>query len=265
MAIVAVMACMSFTACEKGIDINGPTPITTPTPAAQTHVIQVLDALTGGPVLAASVNGVFTDSTGKVTLTINVGDALDIVRSGYCDRKSRYREEPVDLLSTDTGCDYEADIIYHRKDSGSVSPMQRLSAGNYTVSVDESLAAHVDRVQYAVEKISEVTGGDITFSLVPSGGSYVITIDPSKAPAHGCSFSGNVVACSSVDDAYKEIIAHELGHAIGFGHTSVAGDLMSSGTGSVTPVNFSQRERVAWLKMAKRQNGNRWPDTDPSR
>jgi hypothetical protein len=269
LAVVVVMACLSFTACG-GADITAPSipTVPTPTPVAQTYVVRVVDALTGGPVLAASVNGQFTDSAGKATLTINVGGALDITRAGYCDRKTVYREEPVNLLSTDTGCDYEADIMYRRRqNNGNPDVLERRNGGHYTVSVDPEFASQSDKVRYAMDRASEVSGNDVTFELVASGGQTQVVYD-SNLPAGICdgAFSTMKIRCGGTT-LYKQVLAHEFGHLLGFGHTSVVGDLMYSvpGVSQPIPMVFSVREHQAWLKMAKRQNGNRWPDTDPSR
>lgn len=265
------------TGCSKATVSTNPTPVptATPTPAPVQQVTLTFANSTNSGERVANltvvVNGftTVTNVVGQVTVAVSEGNPIDVpATNGYCERKTTYHgENTVTLTSTETGCEYEADIMYHRKDTGSVSPLRRMSGDNYTVSVDANLASQTDKVQYAMDQASAVTGGDVTFSLVPSGGEITVGVDASKAPGRGCNayFSSREIWCSSVEDATKKILAHEFGHLLGFGHTSVNGDLMCNVPGTVFPATFSERERLAWKKMVNRPIGNRWPDIDPSR
>lgn len=265
------------TGCSKATVSTNPTPVPTATPTpvpVQQVTLTFANSYNSGERaanLTIVVNGVtaVTNGAGQVTVTVSEGNPIDVpAANGYCERKTTYHgENTITLTSTETGCDYEADIMYHRKDTGSVSPLYRMSGDNYTVSVDANLASQTDKVQYAMDQNSAVTGGDVTFSLVPSGGEITVGVDASKAPARGCRAypSEQKIWCSSVADVYGDILAHEFGHLLGFGHTSVSGDLMCDTPGTVIPNTFSGRERLAWKKMVNRPIGNRWPDIDPSR
>lgn len=275
--LFALFALAVLPAACGGSKVTGPSPVPTATPTpvpVQQVTLTFANSYNSGERaanLTVVVNGVtaVTNGAGQVTVAVSEGNPINVpVANGYCERKTTYHgENTVTLTSTETGCEYEAEIMYHRKDSGSVSPLRRMSGDNYTVSVDANLASQTDKVQYAMDQASAVTGGDVTFSLVPSGGEITVGVDPSKAPSRGCNayFSEKKIWCSSVGDVYKDILAHEFGHLLGFGHTSVAGDLMSTGTGSAIPMTFSERESLAWKKMVNRPIGNRWPDIDPSR
>ena len=211
--------------------------------------------------------------------TVRSGDALLAKASGYLPREQRYDRSPVFLWPADEA--YVRELVYDWEFTDGSFRMVRW-VGAFTLTLDGDLAgddAVLARAQDVVGEIQRQT--DVAITIGP-GGACVVKIDPSLANEDAVgearlSFRGATIVAATVlfvqraellgfgrRADYRNTFLHEMGHAIGLGHSPDIYDVMTPGAGPGANVDeFQLNEAIALHMMyVHRSAGNRPPDKD---
>jgi len=236
------------------------------------------------PALAVRVDGeaYVTDGAGTLTCEVKSGAMISTSgASGFIDRQTTYSGENDFALWPVQGAwssAYYREIVYDRPWAGGVGPLARPEPGVYTVSASPAIKrdpAALEMVEAALSEVARVTRGAISFRWVDSDGDVTYEIsetDPligsnwgvSALRMSGGCIAGNRVIIRRLDVARLNVALHETGHFLGLCHSPDPGDVMCVTSGrSYASRQFGLGEESAWLMMAQRQPGNRFPDVDP--
>lgn len=274
---------------------TGPDPGPTSSPGPVPPVTaQFLNGLNRGEFvdgLTVTVNGVplagTTGSDGRSSGAIPNGAGITTRgRSDYLDREMLFSSASPQLplwhLAGIYDAGYYKALIYDRSWAPSIVTLMRPAGGTYTVSATPELkasSAAMHEIQTGLSeamRVSAPTDEPIQFSWVDSGGAVSYEVNGSD-PAivgevgavnylktNGSTITGGrVVFKSLVAAALKGVAVHETGHFMGYGHSSRSEDLMYFSTHGQR-AELGPGETSAWVMMAQRKPGNRFPDKDAS-
>lgn len=276
--LLLVVLCLSMAACG-GSSSSGPSPV--PTPPTGVSTLTFVSTLSGAPVSGARVTvaGVAytTNASGQITLTApaTAGVTIDASASGFIDRATVVRSESIiSLWQVPAGVDvsWVRDLVYNhtgnilRRPTASVVYIQLASelAGD-----SASRSAHVQAAAMA----TAVTGGRVQVQVndMPPSGSVVFSVQLNESAigtgvtfvtASGGRISGGRIEYRRINEArLAPVVAHEMGHALGFGHPPFGLMCLNS---IACASDFGQAERDVYTSMWARNPGTLAPDNDRS-
>jgi hypothetical protein len=273
---------LALSGCGGGS--SGPTAATASIATLQTlRVVDGLDHAVAVPALAVRVGGepYVTDGAGTLTCTLKSGALIATSgASGFLDRQTTYSGENDFALWPLRGAwssAYYREVVYDRPWAGGLGPLARPEPGVYTVSASAAIKGDPEAfamVEASLAEVARVTRGAIAFRWVESGGDVTYEIsgtDPlignnwgvSALRMSGSSITGSRIIIRRMDVARLNVALHETGHFLGLCHSPDPGDVMCvlSGRSYVTR-RLGPGEESAWLMMAQRRPGNRFPDVD---
>ena len=284
-ARIAVSSLLLALAGCGGGSGGGPTAATTSTASLQTlRLVNGLNPAMPVPTLAVRVGSepYVTDAAG--TLVCEVKSGALISTSGapaFIDRQTTYSGEndfALWPLQGAWGSAYYREVVYDRPWAGGVGPLARPEPGVYTVSASPAIRLDPEAfamIDAGLSEVARITRGAISFRWVESDGDLTYEIsatDPlignnwgvSALRMSGHSITGTRIIIRRPDVARLNVAIHETGHFLGLCHSPDPGDVMcvQSGRSYVTR-RFGPGEESAWLMMAQRRPGNRYPDIDP--
>jgi hypothetical protein len=263
--------------------------VPTPPAPAMAQFVNGLNADETVPGLLVAVDGVAltqpTGSDGRTAGTVPNGARVTTSgRTDFLDRDTRFSVQaprlPLWPLTSTYGAEYVRALVYDyaggEEGSTQWDNLMRPRPATYTVAVDATLrndAVAYYWVNVALEEVMLITHGKVTFSWVETGGDVTFEVNPDYPgieDARGlCDqrFSGRFITGArivlrSLAMARSNTVVHELGHFLGFQHSSDSRDLMSVGHRNYQQVEFTSGEESTWLMMAQREAGNLFPDRD---
>ncbi len=268
--------------CGKGS--SSPTAATGPATSQTLRLVNGLNHTAAVPALEVHVDSqpYVTDGAGTLTAEVRSGAVISTSgASGFIDRQTTYSGEndlPLWPLQGMWDAAYYRTVVYDRSWAKVVGPLIRPGPGVYTVSASSDIrvdAAALAMVEAALSEVARVTRGAITFRWVGEDGDVTYEIsetDPLIGNNWGVSalrMSGNTVTgCRIIirrlDIARLNVALHETGHFLGLCHSPDPADVMCVTSGrSYVSTRLGPGEESAWLMMAQRRPGNRFPDSDP--
>lgn len=254
------------------------TPTPTPTPTASTFsTLTFTSTVTGSPVVGARVvvaGAAYTtgaDGTIALSTPAAAGATIDASAAGYLDRVTTVRSEAtITLWEIPAGADvtFVRQLAYNR--GGTPEVLWRPTAAAIYLQLTGELAgdpavraAHVQAAAMA----TALTGGRVTVQLGGSGsGLFTILLNassPGSATTYltqsGGTIQGGRIEYSSLTAARTaRIVAHELGHALGFGHAP-SGLMCPSACGVD---GFGPWDQAVFVSMWQRRPGTAALDND---
>ena len=275
---LSVVLCLSMAACG-GSSSSGPSPA--PTPPAGVSVLTFVSTLGGAPVSGARVTvaGVAytTNASGQISLTTPAaaGVTIDTTASGFIDRATVVRSEStITLWQVPAGVDasFVRQLVYNHGTSSEVlwRPTATLVYIQLTGELAGDAASRSAHVQ-AAAMATAMTGGRVQVQVndaPPSGqATFTVSLNPGASGAgattlalSGQRITGGKIEYRRIIEARRsDIVAHEMGHALGFGHAPDR--IMCPSTCST---EFGQPERDVYTSMWARNPGTLAPDNDRS-
>ncbi len=267
--------CLFLTGCGKATPTAATDTPATTTPATLTFTSTV----TGNPVAGAKVvvvgTAYTTDADGKITLSTPAASSatMDASAAGYLDRVTVVGSSAtVTLWQIPIGADanFVRQLAYNR--SGTPEVLWRPAGSAINLQLTGELAsdpavraAHVQAAAMA----SALTEGRVRLEVGNSvAGATLFTVllnssNPGTAATYltqsGGTIQGGRMEYTTVDAARTvRVIAHELGHVLGFGHAPT-GLMCPSACGVDT---FGPWERDVFVSMWQRPPGTAPPDND---
>ncbi len=281
-SIVVSSLLLAVAGCGGGS--RGPTAATHSIASVQTlKIVNGLDHAVAVPALAVRVDSepYVTDAAGTLVCEVKDGTLIwTSGASGFLDRQTTYSgENDFALWPLQGGWSsaYYREIVYDRPWAGGLGPLARPEPGVYTVSASPAIRNDAEAfamVDVALSEVARVTRGAISFRWVDSGGDVTYEVsetDPlignnwgvSALKMSGNSIMGNRIIIRRMDVARLNVALHETGHFLGLCHSPDPGDVMCVTAGrSYVSTQFGAGEASAWLMMAQRRPGNRFPDVD---
>jgi len=267
---------MLVTAC--GDDASSPTdPSATPTPTAGFSTLTFTSTVTGSPVAEANVvvaGAAYTTNTdGVITLSApaGVGATIDAAAPGFLSRVTAVRAESTfTLWQIPTGADttFVRQLAYNR--AGTPEVLWRPAAAAINLQLTGDLAsdptvrtAHVQAAAMATAltggRVRVDVGGaaSVTFTIllnVSAQGSTTTFLTQSG----GTILGGRVEYASLAAARTTRVVAHEIGHMLGFGHAP-SGLMCPSACGVDT---FGPWDQDVFVSMWQRLPGTAALDND---
>jgi hypothetical protein len=292
MRLAVAVSLLLLTGCPNGCDSPvGPDndyPTPTPTPAPSVETLTFVNGLSGSPIQGIEVhvdgtqvvdengNPVTTDEAGNISATVRLGSDISAMRTGYLTRDTRYEYDLFSMWPS-SNPEYERKIVYHpgAHDDRLIRPNP---GDTFTYSVADNISSDSEALGFVLRSTQEVeisTEGRIKFSQISQGGDVEFLIDPNNPDVagyaaviylqmNGYEVIGGRIVFSEMQWVKTNTILHELGHFLGFGHSDDPYDLMCPGNRRIDhkTLKFSHHEFETWVMMAKRMQGQQFPDND---
>lgn len=252
---------------------------TTPTAATTQSTLTFTSTITGSPVVGARVvvagSSYTTGADGSIALSTPaaIGATIDASAPGFLDRVTALSTTPaLTLWEIPAGADvaFVRQLAYNR--AGTAEVLWRPTAANILLQITGEIAsdpavraAHVQAAAMA----SAVTGGKVSVQLgspVSTGITFTLQLGPSAqgATTTYLTQSGGVIQGGRVEYASAaaardvRVIAHEIGHMLGFGHAP-SGFMCPNACGVD---NFGPLEQAVYVSMWQRNPGTAALDND---
>jgi hypothetical protein len=262
----AFVLCATLVGCGGSSSPTQPsTPTTTPTPPA---VPVVRDGMTD-QVVAAQVD----------PPAPRIGTRISVTAAGYLTREQLFEVPDIFLWPGESG--YIHDLAYWEFSDGSFRTLRWNEP--FTITLDEDLAndpAIIAKAQEVAAEASRHIGLPVS---VGPGGAVTVGIDASLEDDHavgkatvssrgGAITTVRIVFWRRFEIAggpranYPNTFLHEMGHAIGLGHSPRNTDVMTPADGPGSRQATYQPGEASCLHMsyAHRRPGNFFPDRDPA-
>jgi hypothetical protein len=244
-----------------------------------------LDHAVTVPALAVHVDSqpYVTDGAGTLTAAVAAGSRISTSGAhGFIDRETTYAGDndfPLWPVQGAYDASYYRTIVYDRPWGSGVGPLMRPEPGVYTVSASWDIRSDpeaLDSVEAALSEVARLTRGTITFRWVEADGDVTYEISDtdrligsnwgvSALRTSGNTITGCRIIVRRLDVARLNVALHETGHFLGLCHSPEPGDVMCVTPGrSYLSRRLGPGEESAWLMMAQRRPGNRFPDEDPA-
>ncbi len=270
--------CLFLGGCGKD---SATTTATSPTTTATTFSsLTFTSTVSGSPVAGASVvvagNRYTTDGAGTITLSpaAGAGATIDASAPGYLSRVTLLRSEStITLWEIPAGQDtsFVRQLAYNR--GGTPETLWRPVASSVALRLTGELAsdpavraAHVQAAAMA----TSMTGGRVVVSVGdPVAGGVTVTLLVAAAPGPTTTYvsqNGGAIQLARVEYSNTAaarsvtVIAHELGHVLGFGHAPSG--LMCPNACGVD--SFSSQDQAVFVSMWQRRPGTTALDNDRS-
>lgn len=272
-----VALCLFVAAC--GEDNASPTSATaTPTPTSFT-TLTFTNTVTGSPVAGARVvvAGATYATNGEGVITLSTpassGTTVDAFAPGYLDRATTLGlSTALTLWEIPTGADanFVRQLAYNR--GGTPERLWRATAASVSLQLTGELAADPEvRAAHvrAAAMVTALTDGKVNVALGnPIAGALVVTllVNPSNqgSATTYVTQTGGAISLARVEFTNiagarnPRVVAHELGHVLGFGHAP-SGLMCASACGVD---DFGPADRSVFLSMLQRSPGTLPPDND---
>lgn len=263
-----------------GTTANPAEPTTTTTTSAVTSSLTFTSTVTGNPVAGASVTVAGTAYTtaadGTITLSTPaaIGATIDASAAGFLDRVTAFAaNSALTLWEIPAGANvsYVRQLAYNR--GGTPEVLWRPTAAavflQFAGDLANDPAARAAHVQ-AAAMATAMTAGKVTVQVgTPAAAGLTFTVQLSPAASGGTTttylnqsggaIQGGRVEYANLDAARNtRVIAHEIGHMLGFGHAPFG--LMCPSACGVD--NFSPLEQAVFVSMWLRSPGTAALDND---
>jgi hypothetical protein len=287
-ALAVVLAAACGSSGHNPAAANAPA-LPTPPASAVAQFVNGLRLDEPVPGLVVVVDGATlaqpTAADGRTAATIPNGARVTTSgRTGVLDRDTRFSVQaprlPLWPLTATYGAEYVRALVYDyaggEESSTQWDYLMRPRPATYTVAADATLrndAVAYYWVNVALAEVMRITQGKVTFSWVETGGDVTFEVNPDFPGLEdsrglcdqrfvGRFITGARIVLRSLATARSNTVVHELGHFLGFQHSSDSRDLMSVRYRNYQQVEFTSGEESAWLMMVQREPGNLFPDRD---
>jgi hypothetical protein len=262
------------------------------------RTLRVISGDTGEPIVGAQVlldGRPYTSTTaGEVSLEPEAAAARSVLvnTAGYLVRETLAPRAEADAITLwplrgAYSEDYVRTLLYKPSDTTRREPspmpdqpLMRVAASRVSLVPSAEMRADalaMDAFQRAVAAINVATAGHVVFSLdtaptasvvfkalfdedVRDGAFTYRTLRDNTIVGGRIVFSNRGSFRPARDVRY---VAHELGHALGLQHSTVATDMMYYTAHLTSPEVFTANERLTIKLLLQRAPGNQFPDRDP--
>jgi hypothetical protein len=261
---------LSVTGCGGGSSAPSNVPVAAPTPAPAPT-----------PVPAPVTRDGWTEE--GVAATVDppspaMGARVTVQAPGFLLREQRFDGTPFFLWPSEEA--YVRQLVYDWEFSDGTFRMIRWTQP-FTVSLDGDLAtdpAVVAKTEEVTAHLTQITGLPIT---IGSGGAVTILVNPAildegaigrtLVTSRGAAITEATIEFADRQEIsggsgsdYRNTLLHEMGHAMGLGHSASNRDVMTPAQGPGTKEGVFQPQEATCLHMMylHRQPGNLPPDRD---